>query len=43
MIASYPIAVVKGAPHKAAARRFVRSVLGARGQAALRAHGFLPA
>jgi molybdate transport system substrate-binding protein len=43
VIATYPIAVVKAAPHKAAARAFVQAVLGAKGQAALEAHGFLPA
>jgi molybdate transport system substrate-binding protein len=43
VIATYPIAVVKAAPHKAAARAFVRSVLGTKGQTALQAHGFLPA
>jgi molybdate transport system substrate-binding protein len=43
VVATYPIAVVKGAPHRAAARAFVRAVLGPKGQAALEAHGFRPA
>ncbi|MCU1375670.1 MAG: molybdenum transporter, periplasmic molybdate-binding protein [Actinomycetia bacterium] len=41
--ATYPIAVVKASRHRAAARAFVRAVLSTRGQAALKAHGFLPA
>jgi molybdate transport system substrate-binding protein len=43
VVATYPIAVLKAAPHAAAARAFVRSVLSKAGQAALARHGFLPA
>jgi molybdate transport system substrate-binding protein len=43
VVATYPIAVVKATPHRAAARAFVARVLSARGQAALARHGFLPA
>lgn len=43
VIATYPIAVLRSAPHRAAARAFVEGVLSKRGQAALADHGFLPA
>jgi molybdate transport system substrate-binding protein len=43
VIATYPIAVVKSAPHHDAAEAFVERVLSDEGQAALAAHGFLPA
>jgi molybdate transport system substrate-binding protein len=40
VVATYPIAVLQGAP--AAAREFVRLVLSRRGQEVLEEHGFLP-
>lgn len=43
VIADYPIAVVRDAPHRAAAQAFVRRVLSAEGQRALQSHGFLAA
>ena len=43
VVARYPIAVVKAAPHRAAARAFVRRVQSKAGQAVLARHGFLPA
>lgn len=43
VIATYPIAIVRGAKHRAAAEAFVRRVLSPVGQRALRAHGFSPA
>ena len=42
VVATYPIAVVKGTRHHAAAARFVAAVRSAEGSAALRAAGFLP-
>jgi molybdate transport system substrate-binding protein len=39
---SYAVAVVRAAKHKAAARAFVRALLGKAAQAKLRAAGFLP-
>jgi molybdate transport system substrate-binding protein len=41
-IAVYPIGVLAGSDHDAAARGFVQLVLGDRGQAVLEEHGFLP-
>lgn len=41
--ADYPIAVLKDASHRDAARAFVRRVLSARGRSSLRRHGFRPA
>jgi len=41
VVAAYPIAVLVAAPHPQAARVFVADVLGPRGQAILRARGFL--
>ena len=41
VIATYPIAVVRNAPHHDAAVAFVRLVLSARGQRVLRSFGFL--
>lgn len=38
----YPIAAIKGSPHQRAARDFVRFVLAADGQRALKKFGFLP-
>ena len=38
----YPIAAIKGSPHQGAARDFVRFVLAADGQRALKKFGFLP-
>jgi molybdate transport system substrate-binding protein len=43
VVARYPIAVVAATERHAAAERFVESVLGPRGQRALRRRGFLPA
>jgi molybdate transport system substrate-binding protein len=40
---SYAVAVVSGSKHKAAARAFVKRLLGKAAQAKLRATGFLPA
>ena len=40
---SYAVAVVRASKHKAAARAFVRSLLGKRAQRKLRVAGFLPA
>lgn len=42
VVASYPIAVVKGAPHPGLARQWVELVLSAEGQAVLREAGFVP-
>lgn len=42
VVATYPIAIVKGTHHAAAARAFVEAVRSARGRAALTAAGFLP-
>ena len=42
-VVRYEIAVVRSSAHRAAAKAFVRRVLGASGQAALRRHGFGPA
>jgi molybdate transport system substrate-binding protein len=39
---SYAVAVVRSSKHRAAARAFVKALLGARAQARLRAAGFLP-
>jgi molybdate transport system substrate-binding protein len=41
--ATYPIAVLKASRHRRAASAFVAEILSRRGQATLRAHGFLPA
>ena len=41
-IATYPIAVVKGAGNKAAARAYVDEIISGSGQDALKAKGFLP-
>jgi len=41
--AAYPLAVLKDAPHPAAARRFVEFVLGPEGQRMLEQWGFQPA
>jgi len=43
VIAAYPIAVVKNAPHAEAAQAFVNFLLSREGQAILVKHGFLPA
>ena len=43
VIASYPVAVIKASTNKAAARAFIKTLLGTKGQAVLRAHGFLAA
>jgi len=43
VIASYPIAIVKGATHHAAAEAFIAAILSTDGQANLARHGFLPA
>lgn len=43
VVATYPIAVVKGSPHRREAAAFVRRILSAAGQRALRERGFLPA
>lgn len=43
VMAEYPIAVVKGAEHQAAATAFVDAVVRGRGQQALAGRGFLPA
>ncbi len=43
VIATYPIAVVKGSTHRAVAEAFVNEIVSGAGQAALRARGFLPA
>jgi len=43
VVAEYPIAVVKGAKHEAAATAFVDAVVRGRGQQALAGRGFLPA
>ncbi len=43
VIATYPIAVLKGAPNPVGARRFVAFVLSKRGQQILSRWGFLPA
>jgi molybdate transport system substrate-binding protein len=43
VIATYPIAVVKAAPHHESAEAFIERVLSDDGQAALEEHGFLPA
>jgi len=43
VVASYPIAVLKSAPHAEVGRRFVQLVLSAEGQRILGEHGFLPA
>lgn len=42
VVATYPIAVVKGTRHRAAAEAFVDAMLSPRGRAALEAAGFLP-
>lgn len=42
IIASYPIAEVKGAPNNAGARAFIAYVLSPAGQSVLKQHGFLP-
>jgi molybdate transport system substrate-binding protein len=42
VIASYPIAIVKGTKNREAAALFVAAVLGPDGQRILREHGFLP-
>jgi molybdate transport system substrate-binding protein len=41
VLATYPIAVVKASTHQAAAQAFVDQVVGAAGQGALKARGFL--
>lgn len=41
-VATYAVAVVRGAPHRSAARRFVAGLLHGAGQRALRAAGFQP-
>ncbi|MBK5287547.1 MAG: extracellular solute-binding protein, partial [Acidimicrobiia bacterium] len=43
VIATYPIAVVAGTPHRKLATAFVEAVQSPRGQAVLRRFGFLPA
>jgi molybdate transport system substrate-binding protein len=43
VVADYPIAVLRDAAHRAAARAFVRQVLSNEGQRVLRSHGFLAA
>lgn len=43
VLATYPIAVVKGSPHHSAAAAFLAEVLSAEGQRILLDHGFLPA
>jgi molybdate transport system substrate-binding protein len=43
VVADYPIAVVKDAPHPEAARAFIATVRSAAGRDALRRHGFRPA
>ncbi|HVP38928.1 MAG TPA: molybdate ABC transporter substrate-binding protein [Candidatus Saccharimonadales bacterium] len=43
VLATYPIAVLKGGPEPGAAREFVRLVLSPEGQAILKSRGFLPA
>ena len=41
-IVTYAAAVVTGSPHRAQARAFIAGLLAGRGQADLRAAGFLP-
>jgi molybdate transport system substrate-binding protein len=43
VVAEYPIAIVKGSPHRDAAAAFVDAVVKGRGQAVLHEHGFLAA
>ena len=43
VLASYPIAVLKGAPHAEAAHKFVNLVSSVEGQRVLAKAGFLPA
>ncbi len=43
VIAIYPIAIVKGTKHRAAAETFIAAILSTGGQATLAEHGFLPA
>jgi len=41
-LAAYPIAITRGARNPCGATAFIRYVLSARGQATLKAHGFIP-
>jgi ABC-type Fe3+ transport system substrate-binding protein len=43
VVATYPIAVLKGSKHLATARAFVDEIVGGSGQQALQKRGFLPA